>query len=203
MRPFVASVETIAHVIVGPARDGMPAASRVGELRPSAATSSGAASCGRRPATRRRHASSRSTVCRASMSTAASRLRPASRASPAARRARRFSTIMPSGSSSSGSKSKPPGSRPSLTWIARIGQPASGSRSATPIVSSIRNELDETAVARPSKAGVERPPGSAGSTTIAERPSGRARRRGEADQPAAEDDDVRAIHVARPTASVA
>jgi len=54
--------------------------------------------------------------------------------------------------------------------IVRIGQPGAGRWSVTPIVSSIRIELDETAVVRPSKAWVERPTGSAGSTTMAERP---------------------------------
>ena len=44
----------------------------------------------------------------------------------------------------------PPGFRPSLTRIARIGQVTPSSRSATPIASSIRQDELETAVARPS-----------------------------------------------------
>ena len=50
---------------------------------------------------------------------------------------------------------------------------AAGSRqdaAATPIVSSIRIELDETALVRPSNDGVPRGAGSAGSTTMADSP---------------------------------
>src|SRR6476469_6566278 len=78
--------------------------------------------------------------------------------------------MKPSGSSSSESKWSPPGLSPSATAIRRIGQPGSARYSATPIVSSIRIELEDTALVRPSKHDSPRGAGSAGSTTIAESP---------------------------------
>jgi len=96
-------------------------------------------------------------------------LTPSARDCSAERRCR-FSCIQPSGSSSSGSKCRPPGCSPSATEILRIEQPGAGRWSDTPIVSSMRMELDETALVRPSKAALVRGAGSAGSTTIADRP---------------------------------
>ena len=52
---------------------------------------------------------------------------------------------------------KPAGLQPVGNRNRQIGQPGSASRSATPIVSSMRIELDETALVRPSNdAGVAR-----------------------------------------------
>src|SRR3954452_13619708 len=54
--------------------------------------------------------------------------------------------------------------------MVRIGQLGSARWSATPIVSSMRIELDETALVRPSNAELDRGAGSAESTTIVESP---------------------------------
>ena len=77
----------------------------------------------------------------------------------------------------------------------RMGQPGSDRWPATPTVSSIRIELDETALVRPSNAPLARGAGSAGSTTIAERPlEVQRRRQSEADETSTEDDHVRPVH---------
>ncbi len=56
-------------------------------------------------------------------------------------------------------------------------------------------ELDDTALVRPSKLAPVRRSGSAGSTTIADKPLEIQRRcKGKADKPAAEDDHVRSVH---------
>ena len=102
------------------------------------------------------------------------------------------------------SNCRPPGSSPSATAIRRIGQPGSARWSATPIVSSIRIELDETALVRPSNAGVAARR-RVGGIDDDRRQAARIERRGEreADQPAAEDDHVRAVHGERPSPFVA
>ena len=70
-----------------------------------------------------------------------------------------------------------------------------GKMSATPIVSSMRIELDETALVRPSNAASSRGAG-IGGIDDDRRQAARIERGGErqADQPAAEDDHVRAVH---------
>src|SRR5579884_2559757 len=91
------------------------------------------------------------------------------RAWSAARRFR-FSCMKPRGSPSSGVKSSRPGFRPSATVMLQMGQPGSASSCATSIVSSIRCELEDTALVRPSNERSFRCAGSAGSMTIADKP---------------------------------
>ena len=89
---------------------------------------------------------------------------------------------------------QPVGNRDSADRAARLSR-----CSAIPMALSMRIELDDTALVRPSKAASVRGAGSAGSTTMLERPPEFERRRErEADESAAEDDYVRPIHGEKP-----
>ena len=81
--------------------------------------------------------------------------------------ARLLAIMKPKGSSSScgASKARVPGLRPSATRMVRIGQPGCGKCAPTPMVSSIRRELDETALVRPSNLASFQLSGSTGSMT--------------------------------------
>ena len=93
----------------------------------------------------------------------------------------------------------PPGSSPSATCDAPDRAAGLGKWSLTPIVSSIRIELDETALVRPSNAAVFARVG-IGGIDDDRRQAARIERRGQrqADQPAAEDDHVCPVHAGAP-----
>ena len=145
-----------------------PAAPRVGELRPSAATSRSAeivwpsSSVATTPAAPRvtdiALAGIRRSICSA-----------ASAASRSTRRRMRFSTIVPS-ASCAGVKSSASVDKPSRTSIRLILQPKGASFSASPIASSIRHDAEAIAEARPSKVSDNVVAGSAGSTTTVRTP---------------------------------
>ena len=152
-----------------------PAASRVGERRPSATISSGAAR--RVPSVRVSVTPcgpmSRWVTCAGIISRASGAAASASRSTS---RSWRFSTIVPSGGVSGAvSKSSAPPrpccwGPPSLTLIARIGQPCPVRRSAMPSTSNICQVALAIAEARPSKPGAIVASGSAGSTITLDRP---------------------------------
>src|SRR5690606_33858883 len=148
----------------------MPASSRVGELRPSAATISEAGSRSPLEIVAETPNSPRSrfrTSERACQSISGSSLA----ASNSARRSWRLANITPSEPScGSGRKSMRPGFMPSVTAIEAIGQPCGASRSARPMLVNRFQLAVEIAEARPSKPSAVSSAGSARSTTWLEIP---------------------------------
>ena len=174
----------------------MPAASRVGELRPSAATSSGALSLRPSASATRTPSASRSTDGDRSISTAARCWRR-----PRRGRARRRASGGSRASSRAARRRRP--DRSAGRPAAARRRPGSGG-SARPVRAGNRRRRSSAACASSSTTPrwcgrrTRRPcalSGSAGSTTIALKPA-RVQRRGEreADHPSTEDDDVGAIH---------
>ena len=155
VRPLVAKHRDDRLMIVLPARDVESRPPRAsGELRPSAAISSGALSLRPSSSATTTPCSPRSTLATCDFHSSQMFLPASARAWSAARRWR-FSCIKPSGSSSSASKCEPAGLQPVGDRDPRgSGSPGSARWSATPIVSSIRIELDETALVRPSNAAL-------------------------------------------------
>ena len=148
----------------------IPAASRIGDRRPSAPTSKGAQTTS--PESCTLTSWSPRTISSGALFHLSSILAPATQRAWSAARRLRFSCITPSGSPSApGSKVSAPGRRPSATRMAWIGQPGSGSSASTPQAASIRPLDEATAVVRPSKAALVRGVGSAGSITVERSPA--------------------------------
>ena len=197
VRPFVTEHRDDRLMIVFPARDvdpgGFARAPSCGRRRRSAAAR---AARGHPRARRRRRARSRVDAASRATSTAA-RCSCPRRPARAARRAEcRFSCIKPSGSSSSGSKWRLPGFEPSATAIRRIGQPGSAQmrrrpRSSAACASSSTKRRWSGRRTRLSARGA-----GIGGIDDDRGQAARIERGGErqADQAAAEDDHVRAVH---------
>src|SRR6478609_9177511 len=148
----------------------MPASSRVGELRPSAATISAASSVvpsarvAETPNSPRARATTSARECQAISGWSRA-------ASNSARRSSRLANMRPSEPScGSGWKSIRPGFIPSVTAIEAIGQACGSSRAARPMLVSRFQLAVEIAEARPSKPSAVSSAGSARSTTWLDKP---------------------------------